>query len=437
MLPYLAGLGALLFLVCGDLLQDVAASDCAALQGLANALIFGVLVNHFLVLLLPGLEAAAVAGSFLSGAAVLALAVTRRPAGQLALRWLLPSLVLYLACCYLVTCEPVSGWDARSIWFFHAKMVFYNGSVDAGGDWTLPSMGFSHTDYPLLIPILAAQVASVAGFWNEYLPKMSLAALLLPASLFLLSMLGRRWWHLVFISLPVFFLGPWLTNGYMDGYVALYAGFGCFFLGRWIDGGGRLDLVSGVLAAGVVLDLKNEGMLYVVIVATVLCCFLLLKRRRLSTLHWVGWWKSSALLFVVVSGWVLWEREKHFFQLKNDLQLGLGSLATVQHRLSEGALPVILKYLYVTDNVNLSLGIFLLSLIYKVGKKEHLEWSAAFCALTAVIYFCGIVTIYLATPHDLISFHLPTGDRTMLPVHIMLLTAAFSLFAADTGVPAH
>jgi len=39
---------------------------------------------------------------------------------------------------------------------------------------------FSHPDYPLLVPILAAQAANLAGFWNEQLPKSALVLLLVP-----------------------------------------------------------------------------------------------------------------------------------------------------------------------------------------------------------------------------------------------------------------
>ena len=429
MLPYLFGLGALLYLFCGSFGKDAGVSgDSAGIQCLATCLIFGVLINHFLVLLLSDLNTSLLVGCALS---VVALILAAKKGTQLRMvvcpRWLVPVLVLYLACVFLATGEPVSGWDARSIWFFHGKMIFYNASVDAGGDWTLPYIGFSHTDYPLLIPILAAQIASVAGYWNEYLPKLSLVALLLPAILFLLSILDRKWWHVIFVVVPLFFLGPWLTNGYMDGYLALYAGFGCLYLGRWLDQGKRLDLVTGVLAMGIVLDLKNEGMLYALIVSALLCCFLLLKRVRLAALQGFRWWEYLTLFFVAVSGWGLWARKKHLFTLKNDLQLGPGSLETVHHRLSEGALTIILKYLYVIDNVNLSLGIFLLSVVYKFRQGERPGRGGLLCSLAALFYFFGIVTIYLATPFDLVSFHLPTGDRTMLPVHIMLLAASLSV----------
>lgn len=88
---------------------------------------------------------------------------------------------------------------------------------------------------------------------------------------------------------------------------------------------------------------------------------------------------------------------------------------------------MILKTLYVADNVNLSLGIFLLSLVWSVWKGRRPGRGALFCALVATLYFSGIVIIYLATPFDLVSFHLPTGNRTMLPVHMLLLAASLSL----------
>uniref|UniRef100_C6E5V3 Glycosyltransferase RgtA/B/C/D-like domain-containing protein n=1 Tax=Geobacter sp. (strain M21) TaxID=443144 RepID=C6E5V3_GEOSM len=427
MLPYLFGLGGLLLLVSGGLEnRKLAGSNHSAMQGLAACLVFGVLINHFLVLLLSELVLSLLVGCTLSMVTLVTLIVIKRTS-LFRVSWLLPSLLLYVACLYLVTSGPVTGWDARSIWFLHGKMIFYNGSVDAGGDWTLPSIVFSHTDYPQLVPILAAQVASVAGYWNEYLPKLSLVALLLPAILLLLSTLGRNWRHIVFLLLPILFTGPWLNNGYMDGYLALYAGFGCFFLGKWLDEGKQLDLATGLLSAGVVLHLKNEGLLYVLILSALFCLFLLYKRMRLVSLN--GRWREGGVIVsIVISGWILWERKKHLFQLKNDLQLGPESIERVLHRLSEGSLTVILKYLYVVDNINLSLGIFLLSLVYKTWKKERPGMGVLLCGFVAVIYFAGIVTIYLATPFDLESFHLPTGDRTMLPVHIMLLAASYSLF---------
>ena len=72
-------------------------------------------------------------------------------------------------------------------------------------------------------------------YWNEYLPKVCLAALLPPAMLFLISILKNKWWHIFYISVPLLFTYEWLTNGYMDGYLAVYAGLATFYWGRWLN----------------------------------------------------------------------------------------------------------------------------------------------------------------------------------------------------------
>lgn len=153
--PYLFGLGVLLLFLCASLMDEaVIADDSARGQRFGSCLVFGLLLNHFLALLLSDLKSSLVVGCTLSVAAFIILAVVqrRRLRTVISTQWLFLSFVLYLACLYVVLAEPLDGWDARSIWFFHGKMIFYNASIDAGGDWTLSSIGFSHTDYPEMVP---------------------------------------------------------------------------------------------------------------------------------------------------------------------------------------------------------------------------------------------------------------------------------------------
>lgn len=402
------------------------ASD--GLQLLAALLVLGVTLNHMLVLLLSDLKQALAAGGLLSLGGWICLLMTRRRGVTtvVAPAWLIIFITLYLACLSVVLVEPVAGWDARSIWFFHGKMIFYHASFDAAGAWSNPLIGFSHTDYPKLVPVLSAQTAFVAGYWNEYLPKLGLVALLVPALLAMIAILRDKRWQLFLIAIPLLFTNVWLKNGYMDGYLALYAGLAAFYWGRWLDDCKRLDLVSGMLFTGIVLNLKNEGMLFGLIVACLTLLFMATKREKLSA-YLAGRYEAMILLPLVTTSVLLWWRKKHLFGLKNDLQLGLHSLDRVQERFADGSLKVILERLYVSENVNLSFGIFLISLTCVFARRRRPGKGSLFCALTGILYFSGIVMIYMATPFDLISFHLPTGDRTMLPVHLILLAAAFSL----------
>ena len=67
--------------------------------------------------------------------------------------------VYYLA----IFSEPLLHWDARSIWFFQAKMIWIEGALRQSAGWNHPSIAFSHPDYPKLVPTIAAQLAYVKG----------------------------------------------------------------------------------------------------------------------------------------------------------------------------------------------------------------------------------------------------------------------------------
>ena len=88
---------------------------------------------------------------------------------------------LVLVACALVLIalgSPSDGWDPRSIWLFHAKRIFLEGSLYAQLDDYAP---WSHNDYPALVPLLMASAAGLLGHWNELLPKAVAPLLLLPA----------------------------------------------------------------------------------------------------------------------------------------------------------------------------------------------------------------------------------------------------------------
>lgn len=69
---------------------------------------------------------------------------------------------------FTILIDPLEDWDARSIWFFHAKMIAAAESIGLRAGWGHPSLRFSHSDSPNLIPALAAQLSHLLGYWNEY-----------------------------------------------------------------------------------------------------------------------------------------------------------------------------------------------------------------------------------------------------------------------------
>ena len=436
---YFLGLGFLLVPIIPESFDRNPASVTERARLLALLLAFGVLVNYLLVLILASLKLSLIAGALLSLAGVV-LAVKRLGRGIPGLfniGWIRWVVFLYVALLYAVPIllDPLSAGDARSIWFFHGKMIYFSGALDGGGGWADKAVEFSHVDYPKLVGVLAAQCSTLAGYWNEYLPKMSLLVLLVPALLGLVSFFDRNWFSFVFLLLLfVFSLGGGLWDGYMDGYLALYVGVSALFLGSWLDDRDPCDLMAGAIFLGATGHLKNEGILLVLcILASLAVLFVLFREEaRIRDLPVFKCWFWLPVA-VPVTAHLLWTGKKFAWGLKNDLQLGTGSIGKISARISDGSLSVIGRSLVGDALVGKAALLFLIVLVVAKTARIRLPVACWFALLTACIYFLGILLIYLATPADL-GWHLQTSARrTMLPVLLLLFAASFFLMRGVEG----
>ena len=113
---------------------------------------------------------------------------------------------------------PTYEWDPRSIWLFHAKRIFYDGSIFSVAD---NYASFSHNEYPNLVPAFSSSLATLLGYWNEVLPKLSFLFMYLPP-LILSFAIFKNEKYIIFLSLVFFFIGKYLINGWADGLVAVY-----------------------------------------------------------------------------------------------------------------------------------------------------------------------------------------------------------------------
>ena len=78
--------------------------------------------------------------------------------------------IFFLFIIFISLGTPTFEWDARSIWLFHAKRIFYDQSIFSIGD---NYAAFSHNEYSSLAPAFAASLAFLVGHWNEVFPKLS------------------------------------------------------------------------------------------------------------------------------------------------------------------------------------------------------------------------------------------------------------------------
>ena len=110
------------------------------------------------------------------------------------------------------------AWDPRSLWFFHAKRIFYDESILSIAD---NYANWSHNEYPNLAPAFASSLAVLIGHWNEVFPKLSFSMMFLPPMILVYAFL-KDTQYLIFLSIVFFTIGNYLFNGYVDGLVAMY-----------------------------------------------------------------------------------------------------------------------------------------------------------------------------------------------------------------------
>ena len=115
---------------------------------------------------------------------------------------------------------PAFEWDPRSIWLFHAKRIFYDGSIFSVAD---NYASFSNNAYPNLVPAFASSLALLLGNWNEVFPKLSFLFMFLPPLILTYTFL-KDTRYLIFLSIIFFTIGKYLFNGWADGLIAVYFG---------------------------------------------------------------------------------------------------------------------------------------------------------------------------------------------------------------------
>ena len=421
-LPWLglAGLGGLPAIVLG---KSPAREANDNLRLLAAVWCFGLTFNYALLLLFSQLPQVSVASDLL--AIVLGLAALWRCRGRFArperLRPWLIGFVVLLSAIIAILLDPLEDWDARSIWFFHAKMIFYGGGLSQNIGLDTP--GVPSPAYPMLVPGLAAQVASLVGFWNEYLPKLSLA-LLLPVPILTVLMLRRTPVCMTLLILAYWFILKQLFyNGSMDGYLALYAAAAVFFLADWLEGGGDAAFLAVIGALGVASGIKVEGQ--VVYLAIGLALVILLASRRLVPPR-----PSAAALMLSplpFVGYVIW----HVLVVRWSLALDDFSLAHAWPRLRDPeALWLMIRFILLHPRFyGPALGLLAVILIAR-RRGVAMPTAAQLPLLAGIIYVVGVFMIFLMTPHDLF-WHLNTASGRVMRSATQMLVIAGILIVRD------
>ena len=302
-----------------------------------------------------------------------------------------PFLKIFFLCIIFISLGTATfEWDPRSIWLFHAKVMFYEDSVLSLGD----SYKFSHIEYPNLAPAFASALAILFGYWNEVFPKISFTLMFLPP-LIMISSFFKDVRYLIFISIVFFTVGKFLFNGWTDGLVAIYFGASAFlmYLLFIIDSNFYKNrpiyyMLALCFFASLTL-IKNEGiaLLFVIFLSTFLInLFKLRLKRDISKFF---------LLSISFLPIIIW---KFFCYSKGigDDYISTNILLNLLPRLEDlNNYKTISYFLFLNEKFLFALIFFLVSFWIKFDKELF-----SFIFIITLMYILILFIIYLSTPYD-------------------------------------
>jgi hypothetical protein len=332
--------------------------------------------------------------------------------------------------------RPLWAFDARNVWFFAGRIIFTDGRfpVEAfhrlmchwGPDYRLNM----NADYPKLIGSLTAAVATLAGYWNEYLPKIGI---LLLQTLWLLGLFELGWrWRALVVNLLV--IGSTTYRGFFDSasldlHVAMLILVAMLSLLRGGDRASqeegderRADVAMAVAALAICSQLKHEGraLTVIVLVAALVSGAVTLRALRRAA--------PFALLFLPTALWLV---EAKLFAVPSYMQYSRGlpiALERLRTELWSTILPSIARQRATIGGVVSIIA----ALVLGTRAPRSVSVAAAarstavrFGVLTALTYAAALIAVYLVTPYTTPWEQMKNSvDRATLPIEAALLASA-------------
>lgn len=330
---------------------------------------------------------------------------------------------LLIACAVLIIFtlitlnDPLTGWDARSIWFFHAKRIFLGHSLyaplDGYASWT-------HNDYPILVPSLAASIAATVGYWNEVLPKEAEVLALAPALFFGAHFFRSVGNFCVWLSLIILVCWGEILGGYMDSLIAVYFSLAVVIMAELYkqreenteaigsNGSKKWGLILAICLLNLML-LKNEGL---ALSAIVFVCLLPLLFKDLRLLA------VCLLPFIVFAA--VWKLPVLRADVSTDLLQQNGLLQRALHRLSTPSDLSLILESFKTFSLWYGVALLCLTLFATVKRRQLAYLMPSIAAILA--YMVVLFSVYITTYHELV-WHLSTSaNRVVLAVNLAIGT---------------
>lgn len=324
--------------------------------------------------------------------------------------------------------SPTVDWDARSIWLFHAKRIYFESSLFAQLD---NYESFSHKDYPTLIPSFIASLSSLMGTWNELFPKMGATLTLIPPLLIIAKFINKQMLQLFFFLFLILTARNYIFNGYMDAILAIYLTSSILlwivFVKLVLKNRYHPIITYYISANFAILGMvKNEGILMLLIIFAITLLVIIITKKYKKI-------KSILSIFIVPFTFIfLWKIMCHYFGIGNDLMendlfgMAIGRASDLH------SIMLIIKNLFYMQYAWIYLLFFYSIILFFYQKKISID--ALLSISFVIIYVFSIFLIYLSTYQDL-QWHLSrSAARVMMPITILLATMIFLKLTKKTGL---
>lgn len=286
--------------------------------------------------------------------------------------------------------SPTVDWDARSIWLFHGKRIFYENSILSLAD----SYEFSNSGYPNLAPAFASSLALLVGHWNEVFPKLAFPLMFLPPMILMYSFL-KSTNYLIFLSVVFFTIGNYLFNGWADGLVAIYFGSSAFLMYLLFiveDNFYRNRSFFYFLAFCFFITLtliKNEGLVLLLILFTTTFLMKLYKGEITKNISKLSLLSLSFLPIIFWKVFCYTQGIDNAFVNSSFLPNLLPRTGVLENY------KLISYFILLNEKFLITLAFFLISFWYRRNKELF-----SFVIIATTIYILILYLIYLSTPFD-------------------------------------
>jgi hypothetical protein len=325
--------------------------------------------------------------------------------------------------------EPHGDWDAWAIWNLRARFL-YRGYPEYWRDAFSPLLGWSHVDYPLLVPLSVARGWTFAGHETTAVPAVVAGIFALGIVVAAAASVGRaRSWSRGLLTAAAILACPAFVKYSSSQCADVPLAF--FILATFVSMSRAFEsppnrgawLMAGA-AAGLAAWTKNEGLLFLVVCVTVMAIRSVAVGGRRG-LKCVGGFLLGALpMIAALMALKTLAPENDLLQAQSaqSLVTAFGSVdrvATVAAGIGQvlwsggagavGVLPIVAGFIFV------------------VGLDRPLNPVPVIGLITMGLLVAGYAGVYAMTPHDL-EWQMKTSlDRVMLHAFPTLVWSAMML----------